>query len=639
MLFVQKQSSRRAPGFFSYVEVFSSRFITYSSFLITPFLVGLLSTLFRILRKGEQDFIVYFQYFIQIFGIFLFMSLFGAILTLLYSNKAPILAPPPKGWGIQLNVALTFVIGGSYIVGQIVGLVFNNITFHEVFFMLGIIIAYIVGFVIYFSFTTVGKYGRFILSFTQPTVGIGLYSIYTAQLSLGFFIRAVIFFSSCALIFTIFYARGIFHVSNIYREVTGLGGYAFIRAFILSMMTEGHDDKIEEIFDKVGIDTDTKIQYLAIRTIKENKLKGLFVLPHVHFGPFKTCGSSDLPEYIYKTFNDIPGISVYHTSTDHGQNLTKQHYVDILVKQINDDIKTIRGNPNLNWIAEVRDFSRKISNNSKLIGILIDKVPVVFLTRHPLPSDDIKADVGNHIDNLAKENFKFKEMMIIDSHNSIVGDEILIENDSIEAKELINVSKKFLTSMVKEKEMSVNMVYGVAKDPVEEYSEKDGIGYGGMIVHLFKNTVTGQKTALVHFDANNAYVDIRSYVLNALQNRGIERGELTTSDSHTVARQFTSRGYSPLGEKIKLRFIVEKLNDLIKDAEKNMEPVEFLYYDSIVENTRIWGNPKYFDAIIETLQECLRVSQRLLTLSLIVPTFFSLILLMFYYNIQIAGIL
>ncbi|GAI11072.1 unnamed protein product [marine sediment metagenome] len=32
-----------------------------------------------------------------------------------------------------------------------------------------------------------------------------------------------------------------------------------------------------------------KIQYLAIRGKKSKKLKGLFVIPHIHFGPFKTC--------------------------------------------------------------------------------------------------------------------------------------------------------------------------------------------------------------------------------------------------------------------------------------------------------------------------------------------------------------
>jgi predicted neutral ceramidase superfamily lipid hydrolase len=118
-----------------------------------------------------------------------------------------------------------------------------------------------------------------------------------------------------------------------------------------------------------------------------------------------------------------------------------------------------------------------------------------------------------------------------------------------------------------------------------------------------------------------------------LQNKGIEKGEITTSDSHTVARQFSARGYSPIGDKIKIDEILDKLNILIEEAKSNLEPVEFYYKDSIVDNVRIWGDHQYFNAIIDTLKEAIRVSQRLLTLSLIVPTFFSLIILFFLYNL------
>lgn len=643
-MFVQRQPTRKAPGIFSYIELFSSRILAYSAFIGLPFLIAFLSTVFHAIYETCFDIVLCFDllfyYFLHIYIIFMITSLIGTIFALLYSKKAPVLAAPPKGWSIQMNVIFNSVIGGSFLVGQLLAIYFHNFTFREVFFMLGIIISYILAFVIYFSFTTAGKYGQFILALIQPVSSIILYSIFTAQLSLTFFIRAMIFFSSCAFIFTIFYARGLFHVSKTYSEATGLtGGYPFIRAFVLSMMTRGHDDKIEQIFDEVGIDSSVKIQYLAIRNKETKQLKGLFILPHVHFGPFKTCGSSYLPELIYRSFREnIPGTTVYHTTTDHTQNLTTQNEVNKVLNRINSDIQRIKNDKNLNWITKIKDFSRKISNNSKILGTQIDNVPIMFLTRHPLPSDDIQAEIGKKIRKIALWN-KFKDIMIIDSHNSIIGDEVLIIKKSIEGKEFINVSEKFLTSKSIQSSPNTQLLYGVANDPMEKFSETDGIGYGGIVVHLFKNLDTNQKTALIHFDANNAYVDIRSYILNMLQNRGIEKGEITTSDSHTVARQLTSRGYSPLGDKIKLNIIIEKLEKLIQEADNNLEPVEFYYYDSTVENVRIWGNPIYFNTIIVTLQECLRVSQRLLTFSLIVPTFFSLILLSFYYNIPITGII
>jgi predicted neutral ceramidase superfamily lipid hydrolase len=427
-------------------------------------------------------------------------------------------------------------------------------------------------------------------------------------------------------------------VSNIYRQATGIGGYPFIRAFVLSMLTEDNDDLIEGIFDKIGVNSNVFIQYLAIRSKATQKVKGLFVIPHVHYGPFKTCGSSDLPAHIYETFNKIQGTTVYHTTNDHSQNLTSQKELEKVLSKIKSDVKYIEENNKVEWIEEVNATTRSMSNSAKLIGIDINNVAIMFLTRHPLPSDDIHAEIGNEIRKIAKAK-GYREAIIIDSHNSIIKDEVLIRNKSIEANDLISVSEKFLVSnKAKENDEKILVQYGVAKDLMTEYTERDGIGKGGIVVHLFKDIESNQKTVFIHFDANNAYVDIRSFVLNMLQNRGIERGEITTSDSHTVARQFTARGYSPLGDKITLEIILDKIDILIIKAENNLEDVEFYYHDSIVKNVKIWNDPRYFEVIMNTLFKCIKVSHGLFTYSLIIPALFSVILLLFFYNIQFSAI-
>jgi predicted neutral ceramidase superfamily lipid hydrolase len=627
-MILKKRASRQIPGIISYLELFSSKKLALSIFFGIPFLLGLLSLLLNYIWRGYLDL---FDFFIFFF-LFLLTSGIGSSFSILfYSKRAPILRVPPTGWSIQMNVFFSVIMELTYIFGQLVSILLRPLDLREVFLMLGTILSYIVAFVIYFSFTTAGRSGNIILSLIQPVTAILIFSLYTTQFQIDFFARAMVFFVVSALFFAIPYRRGLFRVSNIYEEVTGMGGYPFIRAFILSMLTDGNDDLIESFFDKVGIDSDIKIQYLMIRKTKTKKIKGLFIIPNVHFGPFKTCGSSDLPEHIYKQFQDIPGTTVYHTTNDHTLNLTTQRNVEKVIRRIERDIDKISNSPEVEWTSEIRDFTRKISNSAKLIGTEINNVPMVFITRHPLPSDDIEAEVGDSIRKIALTN-NYEEIIIIDSHNAIIGDEILIKNDTLEANDLIDVSKKFMESETVKKIQNAPMLYGVAKDSLEEFSELEGIGFGGIVVHLFKNSITEQKTVLIHFDANNAYVDVRSNILNFLQNRGIERGEITTSDSHTVARQFSNRGYSPIGDKIKTDFILGKLETLIEEAENDLEPVEFFYKDSS-ERVKIWGNPLYFNAIIDTLKACIKVSQSLLTISLIAPTFLSLILLIFLYTL------
>ncbi|MFX1238525.1 MAG: DUF2070 family protein [Promethearchaeota archaeon] len=626
-MYSQKPPSRQAPGIFSYIGFFSSKLLAYSIFFGAPLLLTSISIIFYAIFQASWT----SNFFIQLAITYLIISLGGLLSNLAFYKRAPILGLPPKGYSVQLNFFFTSLIGGSYLFGNLMELIFNIRAFQQTFLMLGIILTYIIAFVLYYSFTTVGKVGTFILSFIQPVLSIILYGFFTFQFNVEFLLKASIFFSICVALFSIPYSRSLSKVSKIYKEATGLGGYSFIRAFVLSLVTDNNDERVEKLFDNVGITSSIKLQYLFIRNEKNEELKGIFFIPHVHFGPFKTCGSSDLPEHIYRAFENVPGTTVYHTTNDHAQNLTSQEEVLNLMKFIEEDVSNVMKDSNVYWERKVIDFSRKISNSAKLIGTRIGKAPLIFLTRHPLPSDDIEENIGNEIQRIAKNN-GFDDAIIIDSHNSIIDDEVLIQMDTLEAKDLINVSKKFFMDERLKTTQKNQLLYGVAKDKCIEYSERDGIGYGGMVVHMFKNVFSGQRTVLVHFDGNNAFIDIRSFILNMLQNRGIERGEVTTSDSHIVARQITRRGYSPIGDKIKIDYILSKLSILLKMAEKDLEPVEFYCKETICDNIRIWGDEKYFDVIMNTLQECIRVSQRLLSLGLVVPSFLCLILLFFFYN-------
>ncbi|MHA1296821.1 MAG: DUF2070 family protein, partial [Promethearchaeota archaeon] len=251
-MYAYKQPSRRIPGIISYMDIFSTAKLAYSTFFTFPLIISIISMILNGFITGIWNFL----YLFVIYSIFLTISGVGALLSIFYySKKSPILLNPPKGWGLQLNAFYSAIIGLIFNVGQILSILLKNVLFQEIFFMLGTIIAYIIAYVIYFSFTTIGKYGNVFLALIQPVSGIILYSILTAQVSFIFFFKAIIIFCSCAFIFAIPYARSMARVSNIYRQFTGIGGYPFIRAFVLSMMTDDNDKYVESFFDKIGIET------------------------------------------------------------------------------------------------------------------------------------------------------------------------------------------------------------------------------------------------------------------------------------------------------------------------------------------------------------------------------------------------
>ena len=137
-MFIKKQPRRQIPGIISYMEFFQSRKLAYSTFLGTPIVFGLLSLILNYILINNLDFLHFFRFV----GLFLLLSGLGASFSMLfYSKKAPILRAPPNGWSIQMNVYFSAVIEVTFIFGQIVAILLQNVWYQEVFFIMGSIIS------------------------------------------------------------------------------------------------------------------------------------------------------------------------------------------------------------------------------------------------------------------------------------------------------------------------------------------------------------------------------------------------------------------------------------------------------------------------------------------------------------------
>jgi predicted neutral ceramidase superfamily lipid hydrolase len=626
-MYEQTKISRESPGIFGYFNIFTTKIVASILFAVAPLLVGIASGLLEFLFHDSTQ--INFFLIIRDAVIFYVVVAMGVLGCLIFHKKAPVLN---YRISILINIYGSFFFAISYFLGRFLEILFDNPTFVSLFFILGGLLSYIVQFVIYFSFTTVETPLNVFLALIQPVFGIFFFSIFTMVASFDFFFKAMVFFCSAALIFAVPYATNMFSVSKVYRNKTGIGGYNFIRAFATNLIVDNQDDLIEDYFDVIGKDSSVKIQYFALRSKNHQNLKGLFVIPDIHFGPFKTAGSAALPESIYNRFNEIPGLSVYHTTTTHGENLTRHKYNSSIVEIMEDDIANLQFKE-----AKVSEFKRFTSGKAKILGTVINGQPLMYITRHPFASDDIMPQVGFNINDCAKKAGYSTDPLIIDAHNAILGDEILVKADSEEGREIQDVANKFLENMKTihaDSNEIHSLYYGVAHDPLSEYPPAYGIGAGGITVHIFK--INRQQTALIHIDGNNAVIDFRSRLINLTENKGIDRVEVTTSDSHTVARILSAQGYYPVGQKISINTLLVKINSLIDAAIEDLEPVEVAIKESITSGFRKWGDLGYFDAVIETIEKCLSKSKSLLTAGLIIPTFFSILIALFYFNIPIV---
>ena len=638
---VQK-NSRRSPGFFSLFNLFTNKIVITALMIIFPLLIGLIATLFNFIFKIPRLFD--FIYFSHITAIFYIILIAGVLSCITFRNSVPILNYKIS---ILINIYGITFFAASYFFGQFLELYLDNITFIEMFFILGGLLSYIVQFVIYFSFTTIKTPLNIFLALIQPVFGIFFYSVFTESITIAFYLRAMVFFCSAAVIFVIPYSAGMFSVSKIYRSKTGIGGYNFVRAFVTSLLVDDQDDLVESYFEEIGVKTSLKILYTAFRSKKTKKLKGLFIVPDVHFGPFKTSGSAALTEEIYNKFNNyggsLTGLTVFHTTSTHGENLTSHKYNSSILQIIDDDINELKFSE-----VKIPEFHRCISGKAKILGTSfnngtiennsIRNNPFLIISRHPFPSDDMMPEIGEKISKSSKEYGLLGDASIIDAHNAIIGDEVLIKVDSPECKEINEVSKIFLKNIsdsIQNNEI-YDFKYGTAFDPMDEFNVSSGIGAGGIRLHLFK--INKQTTAIIHFDGNNALMDVRSRLINLGENKGIDRVEVTTSDSHTVARILSSQGYYPIGAKIPISTILKKVDLLLDTAKSNLEPVEVAIHKSITPGFTKWGDLSYFDVVIETIEQALHKSKQLLTISLLIPFFISILLATFYFNIPFPSI-
>lgn len=620
-MYTQGKPTRNSPGIFAILIRFTRKREAALLAVPLPLVIGFASTVLHWFKVGGPlNWLLFWRDFL-LFGS---LMLAGTGACLLFRKRARIFTPTIS---LLMNGYFTFFYALCYEGGHFLLIFYVNPAILEVFFILGAILAYIIAFVIYFSFTTVGRPWYVFLALVQPALGIFLYSFMTSQVSVVFYVKNMLFFTVCAVIFAVPYSMGMFSVSKAYRKSTGIGGYNFVRAFILSMLTEGNDDLVENYFDQIGTTRDVAIEYLALRARKSRDMKALFVTPHVHFGPFKTAGSATLAERIYKEFWDIPGITVFHTACTHAENLTRTQECEKVMEQIREDLPRLEFHE-----TKAPKFSRVSAGKAKVIGTTFQQMPFLVATRHPYPSDDIDPKVLAEIQ--AKYEARgFPDMMFVDGHNAIIGDEVPVQAHTEAADELADAAEVFLVESL-ENATRHSLYYGTARDPLVEYSHHDGVGAGGLILHLFK--IGDQHTVVINIDGNNAVLDLRSRLVNLLENKGIDKVEVCTSDTHVVARVFSSQGYNPVGRKIPIEDLLVRVDRLTDVAMRDLEPVEVATHRACIPGLRVWGDLKYFEeAVIPTLDRCVQVSKLLLTVGLVLPFFLSALFLAAFYEINI----
>jgi len=448
-------------------------------------------------------------------------------------------------------------------------------------FLLGFCATLILRLLVFSSSSFTGQARVFLSSFLQ--IVPSLFLIYFLNPIIGFSLSpSIAIFLSISIpvvILTVFLF--IFLMNRVGKKTLGIPSFRLLKAFLANWMAD-LTEPLEVLFDNLGSERDIKLSMLAFSS--RDKIKAIVVVPSLHPGPFKNVGSSLLPSMIQraleKKFSCI--VSVPHALYGHDFDLSSQ----------------IQNQKILNAVLEGSKFSHFESNGTQFVHAreneasascqLFGGCAFLTLTVAPKTTEDLPQELDFIIGEEAKKRGLY-DAVVVNAHNSING---LFDLDSA-TDSLKEVATESLANVFASKRLPLEV--GAANIIPKEFNVEDGMGAGGISVIVVR--ASDQTAAYVTIDGNNMVSGLREKILSALEEIGVNDGEILTTDTHAVTGLIlTTRGYHPVGEVMDHIKLIEYIKEATMKALENVEPTKVSWRTISVPSVKVIGKKQ-----IETL--------------------------------------
>jgi putative membrane protein len=360
--------------------------------------------------------------------------------------------------------------------------------------------------------------------------------------------------------------------------------FAVLQAF-LSAWTENKVESIEKIFL-----SKSKDELVNTDSIKfYNKRQSLYwVLPHIHPGPFKEIGGSNLPYQIYNYF--AQNAIVFHSASDHSLNIPSKEEVLKYLKSLSDTNKITESGNTCSIPIQIK------IKNATATGIIFGNTAILILSYAPQGMEDIPEKIGMELKTYSK-NKGFSKIFIIDSHNAM-GNKIAESKN----EDLLAAGKECLKILKESSQYHFKIALSNTNELENKIKFGEDIGKSGLSVVLIeinnnnnnnKNN-NGQQYVIGWADSNNIENRLREYIIQHLEQKRIKMLEICSSDTHENSGFRTSEGYYPFGQITKFEAIADYYCKLTELANKKLEVSEYkiLSIESIV---KVMGKNQFED--------------------------------------------
>ncbi|MEM3364927.1 MAG: DUF2070 family protein [Candidatus Methanomethyliaceae archaeon] len=458
---------------------------------------------------------------------------------------------------IGLTFFELFILGLILIVGAGISRVFNDsLIIEKIYFIscgaLTALSAIIIG------STAQLKIPRlFMAGISQPSLIILFHLIllyvfgFLDGLNIYSFLVIFLLMSTLSFLVAVWY---IISIEKVGKEILGYSTFTLFRAFIEAIMLD-KTGLLEKLLKMIAVVGKTEIM---IFNFEGKTVKGKIVAPLVHPGPFREFGSSKLPTKLALKLKEA-GINplIFHTPTTHEKDLIFSKECDLIINSVLSSRIISKGS------GVTRSVSKKKGDVTVMCQIL-DNVPLVVITRSPIPTEDLPERI-NDICLKKLAEMGFSDGVIVDAHN--VMDEQYKEFGKKDEEDLLEALQECIEEL--KREPTSKGLVGFSNSKIDGYSLSEGFGDAGIMVMIIE--VNGQKTVYVVFDGNNMIVGLREKLLENLKKEGYPNSEIATTDTHVVVARKAREGYSPIGKIVNWDIIIKKVVELVREADSKKE--------------------------------------------------------------------
>ncbi len=336
------------------------------------------------------------------------------------------------------------------------------------------------------------------------------------------------------------------------------------------LVNDGKD--LEKIFDKHGREEDVKIYVL--RFVAQNDDIALLV-PGVHFGPFRSLGSSTLP-YVVAELLSRNGVKalVLHGPGSHELNVTTSVRATDFAKEV---VREIVSNTSCREEQLMKPFRVFDEEGREIFVIPLTSSALLLYMDAVRGGDDLPKEVSELANTIGRV-YGYNDVAVVDCHN-------------LEGPRLLDLAvyermlRRALSIRSRECE-NVRVGYGEARCSVPVR------GLCSDIVKAVVIECDGEAHGIIYLFGNNAEPGVRETLRRLCFEHGLRDCEVLTVDDHTCSATTFDAPYYAVALS---PYLVRAVDRALAEAIKNLRPAK-AYVCVFDKRVKVVG-PKIFDLL------------------------------------------